>query len=240
MTMHRLHNDLHAAHFPPEGRAVFSPDLEGHLFGWGPEVPAPADPGWAPGALFLHTAGDGIGTTAYVNNGTAASALFVPNNRTLLSANTAVSGNIGNTTDETAFNRTFTIPADALRAGDQIRIRAVAFVVSVNGTPNLTTKLKLGATALLDTGAVAVLGNGVVLIETVVSIRTVGAAGTLVATGQWNAGVAGTATTRAQILGSTAVDTTAAQLVSVTATWSAAHLSNVVRLEVLSVEKLSL
>ncbi len=154
----------------------------------------------------------------------------------VLFQSTAASANITNTTSETAFDKSYTIPANSLRVGDQIRVRAKVKTPTTNSTDTLTLKLKLGATVVIATSAVDVANDDVGIIEAVLTIRTIGASGTFVADGKWALGVQDTATFRVDGLESTAIDTTATQAITVTATWSAASESDIVRLDNLSVE----
>lgn len=153
-----------------------------------------------------------------------------------LAASVAASTAINTTAVEAAFDVTASIPASTLKVGDRIRIRALVLVASVNATPTLRVKLKIGSTILIDTAAVAVLGNGIALIDAEVTVRTIGASGTLVSSGTYGIGAVATANAQPYWLGSTAVDTTAAQAITVTATWSASHASNSCTLEQLNVD----
>jgi len=166
-------------------------------------------------------------------DGTLKKANFT-NTRLLYSA-TAASALITNTTDETAFDKTYSIPANTLRVGDVIRIKGHVTTPSTNSTNTLTLKVKLGSTILLASAAVDVANGDIGAFEVEVIVRTVGASGTIVAIGDIGLGVIGTVGLNPKLLASTAIDTTAAQAVTVTATWSAASESNTVRLDSLSV-----
>ena len=153
----------------------------------------------------------------------------------LLYAAVAASSAVTNTTTETTMH-SVSIPADTLRAGMVLRIRAQGIATATNSTDTLTIKVKLGSTVVCATAAVDVANNDVWVLDTEVTIRTEGASGTLVAAGLAVLGVEGTATARADMLASTAVDTTAAITVAVTATWSVASASNSCRNDVFNVE----
>lgn len=149
----------------------------------------------------------------------------------------AASSAVTNTTDETTFSTgSVTIPANVLKVGDIIRVRAQAIATATNSTDTLDIKLKLGSTVILATGAVNATDNDIAYIESDIVIRTIGASGTLVAAGVTANGVVGTATALPRLLASTAVDTTAALAVAITATWSVASASNSCRLDVLNVQ----
>jgi hypothetical protein len=145
---------------------------------------------------------------------------------------------ITNTITETTFsNGTVTIPANTLKVGDVIRIRAQGTAPATNSTDTLTINLKLGATTIATTGALDVANNDVFVLDIYLTIRTIGAAGTFVANGQVTIGTPGTATFKVVNLASTAIDTTAANTLTVTATWSVANAGNQVRMDQLMVEQ---
>lgn len=133
-------------------------------------------------------------------------------------------------------NGTVSIPANTLKVGDTIRVRATVVVTNQNSTDTLTLTLKIGSTTIVATGAVDVATGDVGLIDAVLVIRTIGASGTFVASGSTNLGVPGTATTRAFMLASTAIDTTAAQSITMNYTWSVSHADNDAVLRTLLVE----
>lgn len=148
---------------------------------------------------------------------------------------TAESASITNTTVATAFDKTYTIAGNSLNVGDVIRIRAQGIAPTTNSTDTLTVTLKIGTTTIIATAAVNVADNDVFFITADVVIRTIGATGTFVANGTQTLGVVGTATALPWNKVSTAIDTTAAQTISVFATWSVASASNIVTLSTLSV-----
>lgn len=149
----------------------------------------------------------------------------------------AASAVITNTDAETDFDKKVTVPANTLRAGDVIRVRAMAKCPSTNSTNTLTLKLKLGSIVIIATAAVDVADDDLGYLEADIVFRTVGATGTLVAAGMQCLDAAGTNPGTA-IKDSTVVDTTVANDVKVSATWSAAHADNQVRLDVMDVELL--
>lgn len=147
----------------------------------------------------------------------------------------AASAEHENTTTEAAFDKSYTIPANVLTAGTVIHVVGQAYVVDNNSTDTLTLALKIGTTTVAVTAAVDVADGDIGYFDAWITIRTAGASGTLVATGVQGLGVPGTVTAKPFLLGSTAVDTTATQLISVTADWSAAHADDEVLLDVLNV-----
>lgn len=146
-------------------------------------------------------------------------------------ADSADHTNVATSTD---LNAGFTFPANTLRAGDILRFREVVHIAGVTGTPTYTGRLLNGSTAVGTTGAVTVAANDVVILEGEITVRSVGATGEILASGTFNAGVPGTATSKAWSYGFNAgatIDTTAAQTFKPAGTWSAASTSNVARLK---------
>lgn len=153
----------------------------------------------------------------------------------VLSNVVAQSTAVTNTTTETTFsNGTVTIPANRLKAGDNIRISGRVTFPTTNSTDTALIKLKIGSTVIFATAATDVADADACVFEALLTIRTIGASGTFVASGSFSIGVPGTATYRAFSLVSTAIDTTAAQSITVTCTWSVASASNIAYLQQLS------
>lgn len=155
--------------------------------------------------------------------------------------NTAASTAISNTTTETLFSTSYSIPANSLRAGQLIRIRFQGIASATNSTDTLAIKLYIGGltgTVLLSLAATDVADNNVFSGEYELILRTVGASGTIVGCGTCKnvPAAEGTASYRDDILASTAIDTTAAKVIGVSATWSVASASNSCRLDFLRVE----
>ncbi len=134
---------------------------------------------------------------------------------------------------ETNFdNSVLTIPANGLRPGDVVRVRAQGIATATNSTDTLTAKIKLGSTTVVSTGAVDVANNDIFYLEADIVVRTTGASGTAVATGVAAIGVEGTVTSKPAKLASTTVDTTAAITLAVSGQWSTTSGSNSCRLDV--------
>ena len=156
-------------------------------------------------------------------------------------ASTAASAAITNTTDEAIFDDSVTLPAGMLKPGTRIRITAQGIATSTNGTDALTLVLRIGGvagTALISLAATDVADDDSWLFQCELVIRTVGATGTFVGNGFHTLvpGAAGTPETRHAIIASTAINTTVAQEIGVTADWSAASASNSCRSDFLSIE----
>ena len=157
--------------------------------------------------------------------------------------NTAASTAISNTATETAFSTVYNTPANSLTAGTVVRIRFHGIATSTNSTDTLTIKLKIGGsttnttgTAVITTSAVDVANNDIFTGYAELVIRTDGASGTMVACGLYSDPGAQGSTCKAFSLASTAIDTTVAQPIKVTATWSAASASDSCRLDILSIQ----
>lgn len=156
--------------------------------------------------------------------------------RDLAYSSVAASTAVTATTTQTAFDKAVTIPANTLRVGDIIRVRAQAIATATNSTDTLNVILRLGTTDVLATGAVDVANGDIGFIDADIVVRTIGASGTMVAAGHTALGVPGTVTSKPKLMASTALDTTAAQSVNVTATWSTNNAGNSCRLDVMNVQ----
>lgn len=178
----------------------------------------------------------GRAVAAATAGATTADVLVWPNDaggRILALAAEAASSALSNTVTETNFdNSVLTIPANTLNLGDVIRVKAQGIATATNSTDTLTGRVKLGSTAILSTGAVDVANNDIFYLEGDIVVRTIGASGTIVATGLVAIGAAGTVTAKAQFLASTTIDTTAAITAAISGQWSVASGSNSCRLDV--------
>ncbi len=150
-----------------------------------------------------------------------------------LSVITAASSTITNTTTETAFSTTFSIPANRLRVGSVLRLRARASVSSGNSTDTLTLRARLtnAAGALLGEGPAVDVTNGggdVGDIDLEMIVRTLGGGGTMMTNGK--IGLL-TAVKSTGSEGAVTIDTTAANVLVITAQWSVASASNIVAMD---------
>jgi hypothetical protein len=133
-------------------------------------------------------------------------------------ASTAVSNGVNT---EQFYDVSYTLPANTLKVGDVLNIKGYVVVSATASTDTITVKLYLGATAIVTTAAVDAANGDIVEFEVNVVVRTIGASGTIVA---WNTnanGVPATGTVKAGFIASTAIDTTATQLIRASSTWSA-------------------
>lgn len=131
------------------------------------------------------------------------------------------------------------IPANTLKAGDVIRVRAQVVATATNSTDTLTVTLDMGGTAIATTGPVDVANGDIGYIDYDIVLRTVGASGTMVAAGSVALGVPGTVTAKPKFMASTAIDTTAALTLAVSGTWSTTDAGNSCRLDIMDVQLLS-
>lgn len=154
-------------------------------------------------------------------------------------SNTAASTAITNTSTETLFSRSYTLPGNLLQPGSVLKIRAQGIATATNATDTLNARLYIGGLSgilLAATGAVDVANNDIFFIDFDVVVRTIGATGTIVGAGMTAIGAAGTATMRPAFLASTTIDTTVSRVIGVSATWSAINAGNSCRLDYLSVD----
>ena len=149
-----------------------------------------------------------------------------------VAASTAISA----TSSETAFDNAHSIPANSLRPGDVIRVRAQLVATATNSTDTLDMQLRLGTTDILATGAVDVANGDIGYIDADIVVRTIGASGTMVAAGITALGVPGTVTGKPKFMASTTLDTTAAISVNVSVTWSSTNAGNSCRLDIMDVQ----
>lgn len=189
-------------------------------------VPQNADPtSPAAGDFYVHV------TTGKVRgyNGTTWDR-YIPQSYAIPSASTAVHS----TSAETPFDRSYSIPANTLRVGSTIRIRAVAVVGSVN-SGTITLRLRIGGvggTSITTTGAVTLAAGSGVLTADLVVLST-GATGSIVGGG---IGIFDNDAYNAAGFAATTIDTTAAQSIVATTHFSVAHAGNSIALQCLIVD----
>jgi hypothetical protein len=155
-------------------------------------------------------------------------------------SNTAASTAITNSNTEALFSTKYTLPANSLVAGSTIRVRYQGIATATHSTDTLTIKVYIGGlagTALISGSAVDVADNNVFSGTFDIVVRDIGATGHIVGTGFFkDPAAAGSGTVKDAILASTAIDTTAAQDIGISATWSVTDVGNSCRLDVLTVE----
>lgn len=159
----------------------------------------------------------------------------------LLYANTAASTAITASSAETAFSTNYTLPANTLRAGTVIKVRFQGIATATTSTDTLTIKLYIGGiagTAILTSASTDATNNDIFAGEVYIIIRTIGASGTFVANGTFTTveAASGTATRVDVIKASTAIDTTVAQQLTASGTWSTNSGSDSCRMDIFVVE----
>jgi len=141
-----------------------------------------------------------------------------------------------NTGAETTYsNGSVVIPANTLKVGDVIRVRSQGILTATNGADTLLIKAYMGTDALVSAQGIDAVNGDIWLLDITIVIRTIGAAGTFVATGSFAIGPVAT-TLKDFVLGSTAINTTVAQTLAVKGTWSAANAGNSARQDIFQVE----
>lgn len=144
---------------------------------------------------------------------------------------------VTNTTTATAFaTNQYTYIANSLLAGDVIRLTGTAPITWNTGT--IRFQVLIGTTVVSDTAAYTPATGDIFTFDTAINILTNGASGTLTGSGTYFAPTTGSQKTFTP-LGSTAVDTTATQLVSVKVTWGTANAGNSVVLSRFQAQKVS-
>lgn len=153
---------------------------------------------------------------------------FIPQTFYVCTADTTVT----NTTTPTSIIGTGlgtkTIPANWAAIGKQLVIDFDG-IISDTGTPNLTFDIRLGAT-VIATGTNALgagLSNAKFVGRVMLTFRTVGVSGTVIAGGMVTISSGGAATSIPLVAtGTTIINTTTTQLVDIFATWGTASASN--------------
>jgi hypothetical protein len=130
-----------------------------------------------------------------------------------VAASTAITGA---TETPISFDKTVTIPANAMQAGTVLHIKAQGTYTATTGSETHDLQLKLGGTTLVTKASVDPATGQFFLFDFFVTIRTAGAVGTMVGHGvSMGAGGDGSGTVVTDFLASTAVDTTTSKVVSV-------------------------
>lgn len=168
----------------------------------------------------LMSAGDG---TLIINPGVDVYEITAPS-----------SPNSNSTATLTFSNGSYTIPANTLVAGDVLRISGQATVTAQNSTNTHTVVVSIGSDSLASTGAVQMAAADTAKFDISVTLRTVGASGTIYPTGSIFAG--SSTITQGTIGPSASLDTTVAEPIKVTSAASAASTGNSIRLDVFQID----
>lgn len=161
----------------------------------------------------------------------------------LLYSNTSVpAGNtVANTTAETAFSSSYTIPANSLNVGDVILVDLAGTYGTALAAPTLEAKLKYGSTVLIDTGAltqVVGLSSQAWQALATLTVNSVGATGQMECSVELMFSTAATAALTVIVDGgAVTIDTTVNAALTITVQWSAASASNTITLRQMCVFK---
>lgn len=175
------------------------------------------------------TTTDGVASgTARVVGGTAYAAISASDN---LLASAGGSAHVDHA-------QTYSIPANTIKAGSRVRIRAMVRVTNASGTDTLETKLYIGGTTLVTTTAFDPdAAEDFVQIEfELIGRAAPGAAASCVGAGRWVTSDGGSLVHGAAILAPTNLATNGALIVKVSSKWSATTADTNARLEILTVE----
>ena len=156
----------------------------------------------------------------------------------LISVQSAAGDTLTNATAETVLG-SHTFPANFWRPGKVVKARALVTIPATNSTDTLTGRVRFGAaaltgTAIAATSALDVANDDLIVADVELVCRSVGSAGSIVATVLLSEDAAGTAAgARGQVVAS--VDTTAATYLGVTGEWSVANAGNQCALQALTI-----
>ena len=130
------------------------------------------------------------------------------------------------------------LPANFLKIGRNLRITGTGYFSCTASTPTLRLQIKLGAVIIADTTAITMPvadSNKAFAFDVNASVRSTGAAGTILANGTMTRMATTLAVVPMNVLSggvptTSTVNTTTSQLFTITATWSAADPSNTITL----------
>jgi len=154
-------------------------------------------------------------------------------------AQIADSSAINATVTETAFDKSYTIPANILAVGNIIRIRASG-IFTAAGAASINLRVRIGANVvLLHAQAVSTQTNAPWVIEGSAVVRSIGAAGVLAVGAGFGAFFLLNMRGNDSVVSSFTLDTTAGKVVDVTAQWpSFPGGTNTITMKTLTVELL--
>lgn len=176
-----------------------------------------------------------VTTTDGVSSGTARVVGGLAYSNT--AASTALTGNVNT---EQLFDVSYTIPANTLKAGTVVKVRAQGIATTTQANDAVAYKLYIGGsggTALISIASTDATNNDTFQAECTLICRTAGTTGTFVSTGTYKVSSAeGTMTVKDDITASTSINTQANQALVLTATWNVANATNSCRVDILTVE----
>lgn len=131
---------------------------------------------------------------------------------------------------------TQTLPANALKVGDRIRLRGELIGTTRTASDTCSLLLKMGSTTIGTLpAAFAHATTNFLTFDLELVIRTIGASGTMVGTGYYAAGTAG-ATFVALDLASTTIDTTATESFTINGTFSASNTTDQITVNIFDMD----
>lgn len=195
-------------------------------------VPQDVDPSSSPalGDIYVHA------TDGKINaKGGGGFERYVPQ----VFASIVDSNEVKSTDVETDFNQTYTFAANSLRAGAVIRVRAV-LSYDYTSSPTVNFRLYMGSTEVFDLAIACFSNGGKVWIDFVIVVQELGASAAGFAYGVYYDGAL-YADARSAVLeggssGVIALNTTASQVLKMSADWSAASADNIACLKALIVD----
>ena len=152
--------------------------------------------------------------------------------------NTADSSAVANTTTETLFNRSYTLPVNSLTIGKSVRVTAGGkYSVATSTNPTIRFRVKIGSSVACDSGQFTIAQdstNNAWWVDCIIVTRTLGAGGTGSANGF--VGIYNPQSFLPDFLpttnnGTFAIDTTATNVVGASVEWGTANASNTATLE---------
>jgi hypothetical protein len=141
----------------------------------------------------------------------------------LVAATTAAStAQTGTVETRVVFDQSYTMPANTLKAGTLVKVRAIVMHTATTGTETYTLAVALGSTDIAVTGNLTQNDNGFDLIEFELVCRAAGGSGTVIGAGTVTSSARAAAVTATHGLFSgsaatatTTIDTTASQVVGI-------------------------
>lgn len=153
--------------------------------------------------------------------------------------NTAASTTVGAISTETAFDKSYTIPAGSLNAGSVVKVRYYGFGVAGSGSDTFAHKLYIGGTggtAVVTSAAAQLATNATFTGEAEIVVRTAGDSGTAISVGTYKQSSAeGTMTVKDDYVASFTLNTNTTQEIVVSGTWNTTNATSA-RLDVIRVE----
>lgn len=213
---------------------------------WNPAVPCSTYNGDAfacesAGCTYTDPNCTGAGSAANCSGNYTSLSAWIPYNMERVGFTQTATGTVANTTTETALTAagkgSLEFPAGFLRIGSKIKISGSGLHSAV-ATGTLTIRIKLGSTVMLTTGAITsgIDTNGLFNIEATMTIRTIGASGTIFSQGMYQEDGAVFSIFEMTNTAAVTIDTTTSQTLSITAEWSTASATRSISLTNLSVD----